>query len=204
MPADGSKAEPKCITKLSPSVSAAVRSASVIPSIGRAIEELLLNSIDAGATCVDVHILQGKDGNVIEVHDNGIGIDPKDFKSLGESGATSKLALFGSPQLHAGQGLQSLCSVAERLLISSKRGMRPNRNLEKGSCFDCIASYHAEAQTQSTWEKEFIGGHATRCGPAVSPRGPGTTVRIEKLLDGLPVRSGFALQLPCFKMYTGN
>lgn len=44
------------IEKLLPEVSSAVRAASILPSLSRVIEELVLNSLDAGSSNIEVKV----------------------------------------------------------------------------------------------------------------------------------------------------
>lgn len=68
-------------------------SAAVITTPVALVKELLENSIDAGATSIDILISQNTVDR-IEVRDNGNGIHPDDYKFLGRPGHTSKLASF--------------------------------------------------------------------------------------------------------------
>lgn len=54
------------------------------------LKELLDNAIDSGATSIDV-LVSPNTVDRVEVRDNGHGIDPDDFDSLGRPGHTSKL-----------------------------------------------------------------------------------------------------------------
>lgn len=56
-------------------------SGQVILDLATAIKELIENSLDAGATCIDVKIKDYGSSNV-EVTDNGSGIAPEDYKAI--------------------------------------------------------------------------------------------------------------------------
>lgn len=60
---------PPKIKKLWGSVSNAVRAASVLPSLSRVIEELVLNSLDAGSNNIEVKVNPGTFS--LEVNDDG-------------------------------------------------------------------------------------------------------------------------------------
>ena len=59
-----------------------LRSGIAISSFGQCVDELVLNSIDARASCIAVRvdIGQGK----LQVVDNGMGIAPCDMMSIGK------------------------------------------------------------------------------------------------------------------------
>lgn len=69
------------IQPLSSGVVKKIRSGISLTSISHCVEELILNSIDAGATCIAVHL------NLpfcqIQVIDNGCGIDLEQLKVIG-------------------------------------------------------------------------------------------------------------------------
>jgi len=83
------------------------------------VKELLDNSFDSGATTISIFISPDVVGR-IEVRDNGRGIHPVDFSSLGRSGYTSKLrSLNKLPQIGGsslgfrGVALSSITALAE-------------------------------------------------------------------------------------------
>ena len=76
------------IRRLEPATAARLRSSSCVPSVVSAVSELVLNSIDAGATAIEARIdLQGFK---ITVSDNGSGMLLEDLQLAGERYATSK------------------------------------------------------------------------------------------------------------------
>ena len=90
-------------------------SGQVILSLATAVKELVENSIDAGATNVEIKLREfGID--FIEVHDNGSGIEEKDFEAIAKKHCTSKLADFSDLTMietfgFRGEALSSLCAL---------------------------------------------------------------------------------------------
>ena len=70
------------IQKLPVEVRSYLRSGVTVTSVTQCVEELLLNSVDAGATCVAVRV----DLQSFKIHvvDNGSGIPQDQMKLLGE------------------------------------------------------------------------------------------------------------------------
>ncbi|KAJ2332747.1 ATP-binding mismatch repair protein, partial [Coemansia sp. RSA 2673] len=68
-------------------------SGQVIVDLATSVKELLENSLDAGATLVDIKL---KDSGLesIVVSDNGQGIGPEDYASLCRKHWTSKISSF--------------------------------------------------------------------------------------------------------------
>ncbi|KAM4540318.1 DNA mismatch repair protein Mlh3 [Fundulus diaphanus] len=100
-----------------------LRSGVAIPSLQQCVEELLLNSIDAGATCVDVRI--DMEAFKVQVIDNGSGIPAEDMERVGIRYHTSKcnsvddlenLRCYG----FRGEALASIVSSATLVEISSR------------------------------------------------------------------------------------
>ena len=101
-----------------------IKSGQVVSSIWSVIKELVENSIDAGATNVEVRLINfGLD--CIEVKDNGLGVAANEIPQMVEAHCTSKIKNFDdleSVQSYGfrGEALHSLCSVST-LEITSKR-----------------------------------------------------------------------------------
>ena len=70
------------IRELPAEVRSYLRSGVTVTSITQCVEELLLNSVDAGATCVAVRV--DLDCFRIQVVDNGVGVAHEQLKLLGE------------------------------------------------------------------------------------------------------------------------
>ncbi|CAA6663436.1 unnamed protein product [Spirodela intermedia] len=142
-------------------------SGQVILDLSAAVKELVENSLDAGATSVEISLKEYGE-QYIKVTDNGCGISPKNFQVLALKHHTSKISNF--PDLQSlttfgfrGEALSSLCA---------------------------LGSLSLETRTKN----EPVGTHLTfdQSGIIKSERKiarqVGTTVTIENLFSTLPVR----------------
>ncbi|XP_066527051.1 DNA mismatch repair protein Mlh3 isoform X2 [Hoplias malabaricus] len=114
------------IRTLSKEVQAKLRSGIAIFSLQQCVEELVLNSIDAGATCVAVKI--DIEACKVQVIDNGSGIGQEDMEKVGLRYCTSKcssledldnLPCYG----FRGEAIASVISLAALVEISSRTRM---------------------------------------------------------------------------------
>ncbi|KAH9619503.1 hypothetical protein KSS87_015649, partial [Heliosperma pusillum] len=117
------------IKPLSETVLSTVRSGFIISSLSTVVEELVYNSLDAGAK--KVAILVGVNNGYIKVEDNGSGIDRDGLMLLGERYATSKVHHLNKEDDSVGSfGFRGevLCSIADISLIEilTKIQGRPN------------------------------------------------------------------------------
>ncbi|XP_033972282.1 DNA mismatch repair protein Mlh3 isoform X2 [Trematomus bernacchii] len=110
----------KCLPK---EVQGKLRSGVALPSLQQCVEELILNSIDAEATCVGVRM--DMEAFKVQVIDNGAGINSEDMDSLGNRYCTSKcssvedldsLKWYG----FRGEALASIVSLSTLVEISSR------------------------------------------------------------------------------------
>lgn len=110
----------KCLPK---EVQGKLRSGVALPSLQQCVEELLLNGIDAGATCVGVRM--DMDAFKVQVIDNGAGLSAEDMGCVGNRYYTSKcnslddledLRFYG----FRGEALASIVSLATLVEIASK------------------------------------------------------------------------------------
>ncbi len=154
---------------LAPEISSQIAAGEVIERPASVVKELMENALDAGATAITVAI--GDAGRkLVEVADNGSGIQSKELALAVARHATSKLDraedLFHIETLgFRGEALASIASVS-RLTITSKV-----TDSEAG------ARIHVE------------GGHAGKVEAVGAP--PGTVVRVEDLFYNVPARLKF-------------
>jgi DNA mismatch repair protein PMS2 len=85
---------------------------------------LLENSLDSGATCIEIK-LKEMGTELIEVIDNGSGIDPENYEALAMKHCTSKLENFSdliSVQSFGfrGEALNALCELSGSFRVSTK------------------------------------------------------------------------------------
>jgi DNA mismatch repair protein MutL len=157
------------IQQLPASVVNKIAAGEVIERPASVVKELLENSVDAGATRIDVTIEKGG-SEMIRVADNGCGIAADELPLAAASHATSKVRtaedLFSVGTLgFRGEALASIAEVS-RLVIRSRA---------------------ADAPTGA--ELEVVGGAARPTVPAGCP--VGTTIEVRNLFFNTPVRHKF-------------
>jgi DNA mismatch repair protein MutL len=157
------------ILRLSTSVVNKIAAGEVIERPASVVKELAENSLDAGATRVEISVEQGG-MELIRVADDGCGIPCEELPLAVASHATSKLRdaddLF---RVHTfGFRGEALASISE------------------------ISRFSLKSRTHTSdagWELEVVGGvHAE---PAPCGMSPGTTIEIRNLFYNTPVRRKF-------------
>lgn len=145
-----------------------IAAGEVIERPASVIKELVENSIDAGATSIEVTLVDGGK-SLIVVSDNGKGMSPEELELAVERHATSKLPddnLFNINFLgFRGEALPSISSVA-RLSITS----RPK-------------------EAENAWKIEVNGGEKSKPVPASHPFG--TRIEVRDLFYATPARLKF-------------
>ncbi|RLU15582.1 hypothetical protein DMN91_012576 [Ooceraea biroi] len=143
-------------------------SGQVVFDLAIAVKELVENSLDSGATAVDVKLTDyGK--TCISVSDNGGGVLEQDFEGLGLKHHTSKLRAFTDlTEVNTfgfrGEALSSLCALSQLSVITRHSSSEHGFKLE----FD-------------------QNGVLTRKEPCARERG--TTVHVKNIFKNLPVRA---------------
>ncbi|XP_036398146.1 DNA mismatch repair protein Mlh3 [Megalops cyprinoides] len=156
----------KCLSK---EVQAKLRSGVAIFSLQQCVEELVLNSIDAGATCIAVRL--DTEACRVQVVDNGSGMDREDVERVGSRYFTSKCSsLEDLENLHfygfRGEALASIAALATLLEISSRSRL-----------------------SAKTFVKVFKDGKGLEVFESESSRpSAGTTVSICNFFHNMPVR----------------
>src|SRR5690554_2267423 len=158
------------IKLLSPRLANQIAAGEVVERPSSVIKELLENSLDAGATRLDIDI---EDGGIklMRVRDNGGGIDHADLPLALSRHATSKIYELDDLEAVAtlgfrGEALASISSVARLTLLSSTT--------------DDSSGWMAVAEGRDM---------ETEISPAPHPRG--TTVEVRDLFFNTPARRKF-------------
>jgi DNA mismatch repair protein PMS2 len=144
-------------------------SGQVILDPSSALKELIENSIDAGATRLDVRLKEfGLE--ILEVCDNGHGIKPEDYEMLAMKHTTSKLSQFEDITSltsfgFRGEALSSLCAISESFTIITRT---------KDQMVGTKLVYDKNGTLKSTSN--------------TARDGPGTTITLEGIFKALPVR----------------
>ncbi|EMP30703.1 DNA mismatch repair protein Mlh3 [Chelonia mydas] len=156
----------KCLVE---DVRTRLRSGVAINSLAQCVEELVLNSIDAKATCVAIRV--DLETFKVQVVDNGSGMGREDLNKVGNRYFTSKcnsvedlenLKFYG----FRGEAVASIANMASIVEISSKTN-----------------------NTGKTFMKLFQNGKALEvCEAELTRPSGGTTVTVYNLFHQLPVR----------------
>ncbi|XP_075524207.1 LOW QUALITY PROTEIN: DNA mismatch repair protein PMS1 [Primulina tabacum] len=160
--------EPPSIRPLNKGVVHRICAGQVILDLSSAVKELVENSLDAGATSIEVALKEyGLES--FQVIDNGSGISPKNFRVLALKHHTSKLNGF--------QDLESLTTFGFRGEALSSLCALGDLTIETRSSSEVVATHLTYNRSGLlTTEKK-------------TARQVGTTVTIKKLFSCLPVRS---------------
>ena len=146
-----------------------IAAGEVIERPASALKELLENSMDAGATEINV-TLEGGGIKLLRVRDNGGGIVPEQLPLALLRHATSKIASLEDLQRVASMGFrgEALASMAAVAQVT-------------------LTSHHATAA--HAWKVEAVDGAHRTAAPAAHP--PGTSVELRELYFNTPARRKF-------------
>lgn len=127
-----------------------ISAGEVVERPSSVVKELVENSIDAGATQIDIYIEEGGIRR-IQVSDNGIGILKEDMRKAFLPHATSKLKNIAdldclSTLGFRGEALASIASVSEVSLISASGGHSSKISLSGGN----VVSEMQDSRSQGT------------------------------------------------------
>ncbi|OGR94461.1 MAG: hypothetical protein A2V88_11755 [Elusimicrobia bacterium RBG_16_66_12] len=157
------------IRKLPEAVYSRIAAGEVVERPASLLKELLENSLDAGATRIDVEVA-GAGRASLRVCDDGCGMDETDVRACLEQHATSKIAdvsdldtltTFG----FRGEALFAIAAVSKIVVTSATR------------------------ESKTGWRVSASAGHVWSTGPA--PAVPGTTILVKELFFNTPARLEF-------------
>ncbi|KFB50618.1 AGAP007126-PA-like protein [Anopheles sinensis] len=142
-------------------------SGQVVLNLAVAVKELVENSLDAGATLIEVK-LRDHGAELVEVSDNGSGVEERNFQGLTAKYHTSKLKEFSDLESietfgFRGEALSSLCALSDMVITT--------RHCSAGHATKLTLNHEGRIQTQT---------------PCARPIG--TTVTLTNLFSTLPVR----------------
>ncbi|MCJ1479719.1 ATP-binding mismatch repair protein [Lambiella insularis] len=145
-----------------------IQSGQVIVDLCSVVKELVENSLDAGATAIDVRF-KNHGLESIEVQDNGSGVAREDYETIALKHYTSKLSSYEdltSLQTFGfrGEAISSLCALSNVHIITAREDEAP-----KGTRLD----FELSGKLQST---QVVASQR------------GTTVVVETIFKNLPVR----------------
>jgi DNA mismatch repair protein MutL len=155
------------IRRLPPELINRIAAGEVVERPASALKELVENSLDAGASEIAVRLHAGG-LELIEVSDDGSGMNPDEMRLALERHATSKLPSDAIDRVTSfgfrGEALPSIASVSHLTIESRVRGA-------------------------DGWRIEMDHGLRVSEGPAALP--PGTLIKVERLFDKVPARRKF-------------
>ena len=157
------------IRPLPPELINQIAAGEVIERPSSVVKELVENSLDAGATRVEVDIEQGG-ARLIRVRDDGGGIAPDELPLAVASHATSKIGSFDDLEHVASMGFRG------EALASVSSGAR-------------FALTSRQREAEAAFRIEVDGGRLQAARPAQHPLG--TSVEVRDLFYNVPARKKF-------------
>ncbi|KAL4992314.1 hypothetical protein BDW68DRAFT_150207 [Aspergillus falconensis] len=145
-----------------------IQSGQVIVDLNSVIKELVENSLDAGATSIEVRF-RNNGLDLIEVQDNGSGIAPENYENVALKHYTSKLSSYDDLlRLQTfgfrGEALSSLCALSDFRITTAQANQAPR------------ATRLEFEQSGKLKKTQVVAGQK------------GTTASVESLFKKLPVR----------------
>ncbi|XP_014278531.1 PMS1 protein homolog 1 [Halyomorpha halys] len=158
------------LKQLPPSTIKLISSTQVITSVSSVIKELIENSIDAGATNIEVK-LENHGLDKIEVKDNGKGVKREEVQYMCKKSYTSKINNFDDLYKldtygFRGEALNSLCALATVTITT----------ISEGEDVALTYGFDHDGNIKSNKISHIIKG---------------TTIIVENLFKNLPVRKQF-------------
>ena len=160
----------KRIQLLSPRLANQIAAGEVVERPANILKELVENSLDAGATRIDIEVEQGGI-KLLRIRDNGHGIEKSDLPLALSRHATSKITTLDDLEAvqslgFRGEALASISSVSRLALTSAVEG------------------------EEQAWQVQVEGREMTaEVKPAAHPKG--TTLEVRDLFFNTPARRKF-------------
>lgn len=157
------------IRRLPEEVYSRIAAGEVVERPASLLKELIENSLDAGASRIDVEVT-GAGRSSLRVCDDGCGMDEDDVRACLERHATSKISQFGDLDTlttfgFRGEALYAIAAVSKITVTSATR------------------------ESKTGWRVSASAGHVWSTGPA--PSVPGTTILVKELFFNTPARLEF-------------
>lgn len=175
-----SQSHSRKIKKLDESVISKIAAGEIIIQPANALKEMLENSIDAKATNIEIVVKEGG-LKLLQITDNGEGINKDDLPLLCERFATSKLTKFEDLELIATYGFrgEALSSISHISRLSVTTKTRESKLAYKAFYLDgklCTSSFKSSLDGKVADPKPIAGRD-------------GTQITVEDLFYNLPSRS---------------
>lgn len=168
------------IRPLQEDVRSHLRSGVAVTNLTQCVEELVLNSLDAGASTVTVRV--DIPNFKIQVSDNGSGIAFEDLKRVGERYSSSK------------------CHVLKDLDHLNFYGFRGEALASVRKICDILEIVTRHRSSYQTYCKLFRNSQVLELAESRFPRtSPGTTVTVHNIFSNLPVRRKSILETVDFE-----
>jgi len=157
------------IQKLPEEIFSRIAAGEVVERPASMLKELIENSLDAGATRIDIEV-SGAGKTSLRVCDDGSGMDEDDVRSCLERHATSKISAFEDLDTlttfgFRGEALYAVAAVSKIIVTSATR------------------------KSKTGWRVSANAGRVWSSGPA--PAVPGTTILVKELFFNTPARLEF-------------
>ena len=158
------------IRLLSPQLANQIAAGEVVERPASVVKELVENSVDAGATRIDVEI-EGGGARLVKVRDDGVGISKDELALAVSRHATSKISSLEDLEAVSslgfrGEALASICSVARTRLVSKRE------------------------DEETAWQLT-VNGHAEDVDLVPAAHPVGSTIEVRDLFFNTPARRKF-------------